>query len=230
MEHVSKQYGRTVVFVSHNMAAVKSLTKRGIFLDQGSVTFEGPVESAIQRYLEGIQRRRADHMERSWGRGTHTAISDVRLLDAGGHLTTHYAPGESLRIQVDLETDGTSGMSLEVVLNDAFRSRIGLASTYRFHGEMLPFEKGVYKCYLVLEPLWLASGTYSLDVATSAGNGGWDHHVESALGFDVPFSNPLGREFDFKHSYGHGSLALLCSSVTRFEPIAVFETVGSEKR
>jgi len=230
MEHVSKQYGRTIVFVSHNMAAVKSLTKRGIFLDQGLVTFEGPVESAIQRYLECIQRFRSDNTERSWGRGTHTAISDVRLLDTAGRPTTHYSSGESLRIQVELETDGTSGLSLEIVLNDPFRSRLGLASTYRFHGEMLPFEKGVYKCYLVLEPLRLASGTYSLDVATSAISGGWDHHVESALDFDVPFSNPLGREFDFKHSYGHGSLALLCSSPSRFEPLAAYESVGSENR
>ena len=230
MEHVSKQYGRTVVFVSHNMAAVKSLTKRGIFLDHGLVAFEGPAESAIQRYLECIQRRDSYDAERSWGRGTHTAIYDVRLLDAAGDPTTHYSSGEPLRIQVELETDGTSGMSLEIVLNDAFRSRIGLASTYHFHGQMLPFERGVYKCDLVLEPVWLATGTYSLDAATSTINVGWDHHVESALNFDVPFSNPLGREFDFKQSYGHGSLALLCSSESRFVHMATYEPVGAEKQ
>jgi lipopolysaccharide transport system ATP-binding protein len=230
MEHVSQEYGRTVLFVSHNMAAVKSLTKSGVFLDHGLATFEGPVDSVIQRYLECIQRRNSNVAERSWGRGTHTAISDVRLLDAAGRPTTHYVPGESLRIQVELETDGASGMSLEIVLNDGFRSRIGLASTYFFHGQMLPSEKGVYTCHLVLEPLWLASGTYSVDVATSIINVGWDHHVESALDFDVPFSNPLGREFDFKYSYGHGSLALLCSEASRFEPAAACEAVGAEKR
>jgi lipopolysaccharide transport system ATP-binding protein len=230
MEHVSQEYGRTIIFVSHNMAAVKSLTKFGVFLEQGFATFQGPVESAIQRYLECMQRRNLNVAERSWGRGTHTAISDVRLLDAAGRLTTHYAPGEPLRIQVELETDGASGMSLEIVLNDAFRSRIGLASTYHFHGQMLPFEKGAYTCHLVLDPLWLASGTYSLDVATSTIGVGWDHHVESALDFEVPFSNPLGREFDFKFSYGHGSLALLCSSESRFEPAVVYDAVGAEKR
>jgi len=36
--------GRTVVFVSHNMAAVKSLTTRGIVLDAGRVVFSGTTE------------------------------------------------------------------------------------------------------------------------------------------------------------------------------------------
>ena len=43
-----------------------------------------------------------------------------------------------------------------------------------------------------------ASGSYFWDVATSLTNVNWDHNVSHAFEFDVPFSNPLGREFDFK--------------------------------
>jgi len=43
--------GRTVVFVSHNMAAITSLCKRGIWLDRGEVMADGPVQQVVQSYL-----------------------------------------------------------------------------------------------------------------------------------------------------------------------------------
>ncbi|MGO4821842.1 MULTISPECIES: ABC transporter ATP-binding protein [unclassified Flavobacterium] len=50
MQDISKQGGRTVLFVSHNMAAVKSLCTRGIVLENGGVVFDGGVEEALSRY------------------------------------------------------------------------------------------------------------------------------------------------------------------------------------
>lgn len=53
MQDISKGDGRTVLFVSHNMAAVQSLCTRGIVLQNGIVQFEGVIEDAIQFYLKG---------------------------------------------------------------------------------------------------------------------------------------------------------------------------------
>ena len=50
MQDVSKGEGRTVLFVSHNMGAVKNLCKRGIVLNQGQVAFDGGVEEAVKYY------------------------------------------------------------------------------------------------------------------------------------------------------------------------------------
>lgn len=43
--------GKTVLFVSHNMNTVRNLCSRCLVLDQGKLTYDGEVESAIQRYL-----------------------------------------------------------------------------------------------------------------------------------------------------------------------------------
>ncbi len=51
MQDISKGEGRTVLFVSHNMAAVKSLCTRGIVLEYGKVVFEGNTTDAINYYL-----------------------------------------------------------------------------------------------------------------------------------------------------------------------------------
>lgn len=52
MNDVSKGEGRTVLFVSHNMAAVKSLCNKGIVLENGKLSFSGDSDSAINFYLK----------------------------------------------------------------------------------------------------------------------------------------------------------------------------------
>jgi lipopolysaccharide transport system ATP-binding protein len=51
MQDISRGEGRTVLFVSHNMAAVKSLCTRGIVMENGKVKFDGNIESAINEYM-----------------------------------------------------------------------------------------------------------------------------------------------------------------------------------
>ena len=51
MEDVSKNEGRTVLFVSHNMAAIKALCSEGIFLQKGSLISKGDINDIIQLYL-----------------------------------------------------------------------------------------------------------------------------------------------------------------------------------
>jgi lipopolysaccharide transport system ATP-binding protein len=53
MKDVSQGGGRTVLFVSHNMAAVKSLCKKGVLLENGMVKGSGPVDDIVNHYLKG---------------------------------------------------------------------------------------------------------------------------------------------------------------------------------
>src|SRR5690554_8203993 len=51
MQDISKEGGRTVLFVSHNMAAVKSLCTRAVVLEYGRTVFEGETDEAINFYI-----------------------------------------------------------------------------------------------------------------------------------------------------------------------------------
>ena len=57
MQDISKTQGRTVLFVSHNMAAVKSLCTKGIVLENGSISFTGTSDEAINFYLENSYKK-----------------------------------------------------------------------------------------------------------------------------------------------------------------------------
>ncbi len=54
MQDVSKGEGRTVLFVSHNMAAVKSLCTRGVVLHNGQMAFKGNIEDTLKFYLSEV--------------------------------------------------------------------------------------------------------------------------------------------------------------------------------
>ena len=51
MQDVSIGEGRTVLFVSHNMAAVKNLCTRGVVLENGTLAFDGTTDEAVNYYL-----------------------------------------------------------------------------------------------------------------------------------------------------------------------------------
>lgn len=56
MEEVSKQEGRTIMFVSHNMAYLTSLCNKGILLEQGKLVKEGTMPEVINEYRTGLSR------------------------------------------------------------------------------------------------------------------------------------------------------------------------------
>ena len=51
MDEAATKEGRTILFVSHNMAAVKTLCHRGILLEKGTVVMDGSCDSVVARYL-----------------------------------------------------------------------------------------------------------------------------------------------------------------------------------
>ena len=54
MQDVSRGEGRTVLFVSHNMGAVKNLCRNGILLNNGIIQYEGDIDSVIGKYTSNF--------------------------------------------------------------------------------------------------------------------------------------------------------------------------------
>jgi lipopolysaccharide transport system ATP-binding protein len=201
-------HGRTVLFVSHNMAAVSSLTHTTIVLDTGGVAFSGPTVKAVKAYSALAAARSNARTRGLWGLGRHTRIRTARLLDNLGLPTSQYTSGTPFNVEVEVETDGSRSLSCEALIVDQAKAKIALASLSHFDGSTFPAARGVYRLLLSFSPLHLAAGQYALDVATSIVNHSWDHYVEDAILFEVMFSNPAGLSWNFQQSYGYGAVAL----------------------
>ena len=208
--------GRTVLFVSHNFAAVAALTNRAIVLNSGHVTFDGPVDAALTHYTSSLSKA---SVVRRWDRGTNATLISAELLDASGAPTERYVPGTPLRIHVVLETTGLPGMSIQAVLRDQHNIAIAYYSSGIFSNVSLPTDAGRYECTLSLDSYMLASGEYGLDLMTTVTHIMIDHEVDNALRFVADTCSPDGIPFNFRQELGFGNQAMRLSEPLRFEPL-----------
>ena len=67
MQNVSREEGRTVLFVSHNMEVIKKLCSRAVLLDSGQVKKDGAIDEVVDSYLSIASEKTKEHMgERVW--------------------------------------------------------------------------------------------------------------------------------------------------------------------
>ena len=79
MQDISSQGGRTVLFVSHDMAAIKSLCYKSIVLNNGRILFEGEVSKAIDKYLQSGIENSNDNTKVEFTSQKSTFIREISL-------------------------------------------------------------------------------------------------------------------------------------------------------
>ena len=100
MGDVSTNEGRTVLFVSHNMAAVKTLCHSGIVLETGQIAFRGTSEDAANYYLtNNFDRAAVALSERTDRKGDgRIRIQDIQVVNDSGAEVSDLILGESHKI------------------------------------------------------------------------------------------------------------------------------------
>jgi lipopolysaccharide transport system ATP-binding protein len=95
MEQVA-QAGRTVLFVSHNLAAVGDLCTRAIWIHDGQVAEDGDVDEVTRTYLKALTEGAVTHSNGRFGFTVH----NVCLRNADGEPALQFAPGDDLTVEV----------------------------------------------------------------------------------------------------------------------------------
>ncbi len=103
--HDVAKSGRTVLFVSHNMAAVENLCGRGVVLKQGKVIFAGEQTRAISHYLESVNKNFDSDLK---GRADRTGSGEVRvnaieIKDPDGNPLYNVMSGQDVDIYFHFE-------------------------------------------------------------------------------------------------------------------------------
>ena len=103
-----KQAGGTIVFVSHDAAAVERLCDRAVLLKDGHVAFDGPTHTAIVEYRRLLAGERNPEERaaglKEWG-GENARIESARLLGPEGDDRTQLLAGEPFAIALELAAD-----------------------------------------------------------------------------------------------------------------------------
>jgi lipopolysaccharide transport system ATP-binding protein len=93
------QGGRTVLFVSHNMDAVRTLCRRAILLEDGKIRVDGDAETVVEEYFARFSTGSGPQL-----RGAHgLAIEKVVLKNEEGEETRQLCPGQDLIIEITFD-------------------------------------------------------------------------------------------------------------------------------
>lgn len=101
MQDVSRGEGRTVLFVSHNMASLHNLCNNGILLENGKCVFSGTIDETIDQYLSTKVVSDATIESRFYGKEIPPAyITDVYFIDEHGNKIENVMSGAKMSICV----------------------------------------------------------------------------------------------------------------------------------
>jgi len=179
--------GRTVVFVSHNLAIIQALCRRAVLLERGEVVADGAVDDTIDRYLRALESAasanllaRADRDSRGWD---EIQVSGVEIRDASGTHPDVVVGGRPATITVHV-TGVLPGMQCKLTIVNGLGQPIAtLDSELPAPGdERDPGIGPCIECDLAAVPL--LPGRYRIDVLLKARNQIQDGLVAAAF-FDV---------------------------------------------
>ena len=193
MGDISKGQGRTVLFVSHNMAAVQNLCTRGLVIKNGNLDYSGSVSEAVQQYL----------MESHTALGTFNPVGRkgdglVRIASVEAHGPVSGSLPQTgsqfaLRFKLVNPQQFTLGqMRLDLRLDDALGQRVAWFSTSIVNVNR---SKEVTEILFKINRLNLNTGIYHLSAHLTV-NDQVSDYIQNMLAFEV-------AEGDF---YGTGKI------------------------
>lgn len=170
MSEVSKQEGRTVLFVSHQMAAISNLCPSCIVLDNGQLSFRGKTDVAIQHYLNSARQTPQDNFKSlsrfrpSWAK---PYIKSARVLDTDENEVNSFPLGSNITFELSFETPTDQPLKapvMGVVINHAIFGTVGGVNTRMsgFWTQPDMYTSATLRC--TLPKVFLLQGDYTVNL------------------------------------------------------------------
>ena len=168
MQDVAKGGGRTVLFVSHNMAAVRSLCQKGVVLCDGMTDFIGTADEAVNHYLstastqtEG-QKLMTDYITHC---KSYLKISEIQINNTP-YNSTSLTPGqEVLDVLIKGNTSDPMRCDIKLIIKKMDGTPLACFMEGRYKGHLYDIQPGDFtiECHIRL-PKFLADGNYLIDI------------------------------------------------------------------
>jgi lipopolysaccharide transport system ATP-binding protein len=188
MEEVTKDGGRTILFVSHNMGAVQELCSRCVMLEAGKVIEQGTPAEVIGFYMSRLKREAKDIVLKE-DESLPVQLTRVRLENAAGEPVSDVEMGEDAVLVIEYVVR-TNIHSLSIGM-ELHKDRISLLYSLDsdFDQGLLAATQppGRYRKKVVLPTSMLKEGEYAIDIAAgdAAGELKLSRDGNAVIGFAV---------------------------------------------
>jgi lipopolysaccharide transport system ATP-binding protein len=194
MHNVTKNEGRTVLFVSHNLSAMLQLCNNGILLKNGELINAGEIQSVINVYSANDNSVDGTFVNETSSEGKKIFIRKIQISDRQGEYKLEFNQADEILIRISLDlNEYVQDSSLFITVLDSLKRRV-------FSAEC-PIDKNKSIYTLTMEKEFLTKGVYTVHAFT---------HLPGILRFDevedvCQFAIiDLGSEFVKHGGYDHG--------------------------
>jgi lipopolysaccharide transport system ATP-binding protein len=179
MQDVSKGGGRTVLFVSHNMTAVKNLCKTGILMKNGSIEFAGKINEVVDYYLsdETAKGIRNNYWDFENAPGLEKIKVKSAYVQYEGEQLTVKTPFDIVTEFWCLEEGFPVNVSMHLY-------DINGLCVYAIVSENIPLKKGLYKTVFHIPENLMNDGIYYINNMFVSQSRCYFYH-ENAHSFEV---------------------------------------------
>lgn len=206
MEDVSKS-GRTILFVSHNMASLKALCKKGVLLENGKLTSSGTILETIEKYLSIATKTDNTGIIPPNISTFNTGKMNFKkflMVDAKKNPIDSVNFGSAIEIEMVLESNETLNESIIDVRINTLEG-IELVHVMNRYSDELSGEivKGLNKFTCKMENM-LQPGKYSFTIGIHKLDGTTLDYLENIFDFTVlNISNGSGKDFEYNFKLGY---------------------------
>ena len=165
MQDVSKGEGRTVLFVSHNMASVKSLCKSGVLLENGMVSYVGDISSTIEQYLLNKIQIYDNLMDRFKGKVLpEMYVESVRFISKEGNVVDNTLSGEKLNIEIIVCSELRVNFDVNIGVYNSMGEKLLHLSTEYIGSQPLFIDNNKVKIVFTYDRVPLPEGLYTFNI------------------------------------------------------------------
>jgi lipopolysaccharide transport system ATP-binding protein len=200
MEAVAKNQGRTVIFVSHNMSAVRNLCSRCILLRNGRVADDGATRDVLESYLGAANAAGQSNWERPSG-GPPTSPLFFKSIWA---QVTGEQPSLVLRVQAEIVCLEERFPRTFVSIDLCDTSGTPLLQAIPFGDPFLELTKGLHLINIDVDLPGLVPGRYAIDLWVGTHYTATVDYVKNAAAITVEESPVPNRTYP--HFADHGFL------------------------
>lgn len=187
MQGVAKE-GRTVLFVSHNMAAVNRLCHNVLWLDNGMVKSKGPTQDIIKDYLSHGSVNTPEWIN-ACPNSTEKEVflESMRLRTKNGHPTTSFKFGEPFEVEIDYRVnERVDNLSICFQLYNSAGTQVLEARDTDIQTVWAQARKrGKYRSFCEFNPNQLMPDRYIMFVSAFVEKVKLIHHCENVLNFEI---------------------------------------------
>jgi len=190
MQDISSEGGRTVLFVSHDMAAIKSLCYKSIVLNNGSILFEGEVSKAIDKYLQSGIENSNDNTKIEFTSQKSTFIREISLKNHLNNSTKFIEMGQDLIIDLILFcSENKNDLKISVLIVSSSGEKIAAIRSHESTSQRFQSNNPIRKLNIRIKELNLMPKDYYLTFALAV-NGNTIETKNEVIKFSV-FENDV---------------------------------------